>query len=61
MHEISLDYYYERVALRYSIKSIPVVIKVLVRCKKMYEAIENIIKIFKLMIKLEVRAHNLLF
>lgn len=54
MKQICLDYYYERVSLRYEERSVHNIIKILVRSKKMYEAIDNIFIIFKLLKKLEV-------
>lgn len=54
MKSICLDYYFERVIIRYEEKNIHNIIKMLVRAKKMYEAIDNILIIFKLTSKIEV-------
>ena len=61
MKLICLDYYYERVNLRYKEQTIHNIIKMLVRIKKMYSAIDNILIIFKLASKLEVIFKNLNF
>ena len=54
MKTLCLEYYFERVLLRYPIENIENVMKILVRCKKMYEAIDNVFIIFKLSLKVEV-------
>eukprot|EP00347_Sterkiella_histriomuscorum_P011657 403371617 len=53
MKQICLDYYFERVSMRYEEQNIHNTIKILVRSKKMYDAIDNILIIFKLTANLE--------
>lgn len=48
------EYFFERVLLRYSDSNIDTVIKLLVRGKRMYEAIDNILLMFSLLGRIEV-------
>ena len=54
MRQLNLEYFYDRVELRYSDVKVKVVVKALIRSLKLYEAIDNIILIFKLLNKKEV-------
>lgn len=40
MKLLSFDYYFERIIMRYKEETINNVIKILVRCKKMYETVD---------------------
>lgn len=54
MKQVNNEFYFERILLRYSDKTVDTVIKLLVRGKKMYEAIDNVLLIFSVIQKRDV-------